>query len=142
MKLKLVACALLLVACKKRGLSTESASDQGRAEEADHTARGIIYIREPRAGLCFAYLYEERGYGNATTGGPALANVSCGLVERHLTNVVEAPSKDEGSSVPSDRQAEPARTCMEERTVTGSTLGPACVKAKVRSAPVNGERAE
>lgn len=53
---------------------------------ADEKAQGLTFFRDPRSGLCFAYLIERFGTFESTFGGPALAEVDCAKVEQLLVN--------------------------------------------------------
>lgn len=54
----------------------------------------LVYFKDHRTDLCFAYLYENRDTSNsnsARTGGPALASVDCAKVAHLLVNPPAAP---------------------------------------------------
>ncbi len=88
------------VGCKKKGgvrqdsgayAPAHSPVDR-RIELANDVVENIVYIRDPRSQLCFAYLYQTRGESKWATGGPALANVPCPHVEHLLVQpMAEAP---------------------------------------------------
>ena len=66
--------------CKKREYISVNTDD------ANLLAKSLTYIRDPRTGLCFAYIFETRGDHQ---GGPALANVPCDRVEHLINNGAE-----------------------------------------------------
>lgn len=68
--------------CKKRG----EGEPLTRAETYNSFAKGLIYFRDPRSDLCFAYFYEQRAAFQEWTGGPALATVDCAKVGTLLEN--------------------------------------------------------
>jgi hypothetical protein len=54
---------------------------QSKANEVVH---GILYFKDPRTNLCFAYYW-----GGGSFGGPALTTVPCDLVPPELLIVAE-----------------------------------------------------
>jgi hypothetical protein len=75
-----LAALLLSSACKKREyISVDT-------KEANDIAKSLTYLRDPRTGLCFAYIFATRGDHQ---GGPALANVPCDRVESFINNGAE-----------------------------------------------------
>jgi len=80
--LRLAALTLVLLAggCKKSEYISVDTDD------ANLLVKSLTYLRDPRSGLCFAYLFETRG---TYQGGPALANVPCDRVEHLINNGAE-----------------------------------------------------
>jgi hypothetical protein len=83
----------VFAACKPRAAPTEQDRRQVEAEQkaesrrrADGVAGNIIFLREARTGLCFAYLWESYGSSEWAYGGPALATVDCDKVANVLAN--------------------------------------------------------
>ena len=60
------------------------------ASEALVVMREMVYVKDNRTGLCFAYYW-----GNDEDGGPALTNVPCDKVEKFLVNNNQYQSKGE-----------------------------------------------
>lgn len=52
-----------------------------RRQELSNT---IIYFRDDRTNLCYAYLWAETRLGQSSVGGPGLANVPCEAVNELL----------------------------------------------------------
>lgn len=71
---------LLASSCKKREYISVDTND------ANTLAKHLTYLRDPRTGLCFAYIFETRG---SHQGGPALAHVPCDRVEHLINNGAE-----------------------------------------------------
>jgi len=59
----------------------EAIAQQGRRNQrlVNDMVRDIVYIKDPRTGLCFAYKW-----GGAANGGPALAMVPCESIPEEL----------------------------------------------------------
>lgn len=55
-----------------------------RLNQASDMIHEIVYIKDSRTGLCFAY-----GWGGSANGGPALATVPCDAVPPELLTVVK-----------------------------------------------------
>jgi hypothetical protein len=71
--------ALLLSSCDtpESRAATERSSLEARAREA---SRELVYFRDERTGLCFAFWWEVNGH----QGGPAIATVPCDAVSGRL----------------------------------------------------------
>lgn len=93
----LLAAMIIIGACKpEKPPTAEERAEAERQQQAhvrtwaDEKARGLTYFRDPRSGLCFAYLFERYGTFESTFGGPALAEVDCAKVEKLLVNAPPA----------------------------------------------------
>jgi len=64
--------AILLCSCVTDNSST-------MRQDAEEAAKGMVFIKHPQSGLCFAYVWQGSIYG-----GPAIANVPCDKVEHLL----------------------------------------------------------
>lgn len=53
-------------------------------ERANNTVNQIIYIKDPRTDLCFAYVWKGGGYG-----GPGLACVPCDKIPKNMLIISE-----------------------------------------------------
>jgi hypothetical protein len=60
-------------------------------EKAASVYPKIMYMKDPRTGLCFAYLWEEKGRMNGIYGGPGFTWVPCDSVPRRLLVVPKQP---------------------------------------------------
>lgn len=95
---------IVLAACKpreNRPPTPEERQAEERQRRQDERAWGdrlsgeISYFREPRSGLCFAYLYvSDNRYADNATGGPAMSAVECAKVERLLINAAPAATPE------------------------------------------------
>lgn len=82
----------VILASSCQGRSYDVPEAERRAAVFGERASAITFFREPRSGLCFAYIYETQGYGDTASGGPAMSNVPCEAVERLIANPAEAPA--------------------------------------------------
>jgi hypothetical protein len=71
-----------LVGCRPN-LVTNNSPEQ-KVPNAKKLVQDLVYIKDEKSGLCFAYAWHSGSYDNY--GGPVFTNVPCEKVEKLLIN--------------------------------------------------------
>lgn len=78
---------LFVFACKDQRLSATTTDDIDESDrEIREVVNSLVYFKDHRTNICFAWTFVRRGYGNASVGGPAMATVDCSMVADRLMN--------------------------------------------------------
>jgi len=73
---------------QKKAAEERKAKEDNHQATANRVVSGILYIKDPRSGLCFAYYW-----GGQMNGGPALAAVPENAIPPELLLTAKIPAK-------------------------------------------------
>lgn len=71
-----------LVACGPNQPSNNSQDNNQKIHNAKQLVQDIVYIKDDKSGLCFAYAWHNGSYDNY--GGPVFTQVPCDKVDKLL----------------------------------------------------------